>query len=93
MTGLGDSMCLCQQVLLAACVVAFGPALVLEYVPTKKVDVGDMTKAGSPSGRVSDLHISHIERPTSFNTSLPICLHRLSPCARSRRGSCARSLG
>lgn len=31
--------------------VAFGPALVLEFVPTKKVDVGDMANAGSQAGK------------------------------------------
>lgn len=38
--------------LAAASVVAFGPALVLEYVPTTKVDVRDVSSAGSRAGRV-----------------------------------------
>lgn len=37
---------------MAASIVAFGPALVLEYVPAKKVDVGDVVDAASPAGRV-----------------------------------------
>ncbi|CAM9165736.1 unnamed protein product [Ectocarpus sp. 12 AP-2014] len=39
------------KVLAAASVVAFGPALVLEYVPTSKVDVRDVSSAGSHAGR------------------------------------------
>ncbi|CAM9291338.1 unnamed protein product [Ectocarpus sp. 6 AP-2014] len=39
------------KVLAAASVVAFGPALVLEYVPTSKVDVRDVSSAGSQAGR------------------------------------------
>jgi len=39
-------------VLAAVCVVAFGPALVLDYVPTAKVNVRDLDAAGSVAGRV-----------------------------------------
>ena len=42
------------QVLAAASVVAFGPALILEYVPTAKVEVQDAASAGSTAGRVRE---------------------------------------
>ncbi|CAN0112425.1 unnamed protein product [Ectocarpus fasciculatus] len=42
------------KVLAAASVVAFGPALVLEYVPTAKVDVRDVSSAGSQAGKPED---------------------------------------
>lgn len=45
---------------MAASLVAFGPALVLEYVPTKKVDVQDMASAGSKAGRVSRVFVLNL---------------------------------
>lgn len=51
---LWSRVCTNNQVLAAASVVAFGPALVLEYVPTAKVEVRDPTSAGSTAGRVRE---------------------------------------
>lgn len=66
------------QVLVAASIVAFGPAVVLEYVPTKKVDVGDMTDAGSSAGRVSakystSQHSTTVEYSSEWPYRIIVC--------------------
>lgn len=50
--------------------VAFGPALVLDFVPTKKVDVGDMANAGSQSGKASKMMIERDKGGKSKSTPI-----------------------
>ncbi|CAN0185904.1 unnamed protein product [Ectocarpus sp. 8 AP-2014] len=67
------------KVLAAASVVAFGPALVLEYVPTSKVDVRDVSSAGSQAGRIQRLLLAFAGGGLMAEAALHLLPHLFLP--------------
>eukprot|EP00903_Cladosiphon_okamuranus_P020521 g18838.t1 len=67
------------KVLAAASVVAFGPALILDYVPTAKVEVRDAVSAGSTAGRTQRLLLAFAGGGLMAEAALHLLPHLFMP--------------